>query len=75
MQVIIDFFSGVADLVVNLVNLLFAFIGDFISFLKLLTVLPNYFISFISWMPEEITSMLVILLSVVILYKILGREG
>lgn len=67
-MVIVDFFQTIIDFIVNLVQ-------DLIFVVQLLADvvlnIPNY----IGWLPTTCISMLVVGFSVVVIYKILGREG
>lgn len=75
MQAIVDFLSGIGNAIVSIFDFVIALFRDFITFLKLLTLVPSYLESFLSWIPSEFTVLLLLLFSVVILYKILGRDG
>lgn len=63
-----DFFTTVWEFVVNLVT-------DLLDMIKLVgetvTKIPSYF----SWLPEEVVISFVALFGIVVIYKILGREG
>lgn len=65
---IVDFIRGLIDFVVNLVQ-------DLIYVVQLLaeTVvkLPSYF----GWLPAGVVALLVTIFAIVVIYKILGREG
>lgn len=75
MQAIIDFFVGLFDIVVALVEFVISFIEDIIYVIQLtalfLKEIPNYF----AWLPTAFTSMLVLIFGIVVIYKVLGREG
>lgn len=75
MQAIIDFFKAIGDIIVAIIDFVVSFFGDLIYMIQLtgqfLAQIPAYF----SWLPGELVSMLVILFGVVVIYKILGREG
>lgn len=72
---IIDFLKGFADGVVAVFDFIIAFFKDFMQFLKLLATMPEKIAKWLSWIPPEIFALLGILFGIVILYKILGREG
>ena len=74
MQGIINFLSGIGDSIVTLFELLFSFLSDFVTFLKIISKLPDYLLPFFVWMPEELFFMIFMLIFIAILYKILGRD-
>lgn len=75
MSVIIDFFSGLFDTIANMVLYFINLLKDMVYVLKLLRTfvwkLPELFM----WLPGTLVAMLVVVFSIVIIYKILGREG
>ena len=75
MSAIIDFFSSIADGISAAFDFLIGIIQDLVYIVKLtakfLVSIPSYF----SWLPSEVFGILAIILSVVVIYKILGREG
>lgn len=75
MQSILDFFVGVYNTVSELVNYVIGFIGDLVYVVKLtgqfVANIPVYF----AWMPSAVVSVLISIFSVVVIYKVLGREG
>ena len=75
MQAITDFLSGIGDSIVNAWQFVLAFFRDFMQFLELLTKMPEILANVLSWIPGEIWISLYLLFNIVILYKILGREG
>lgn len=75
MQVIIDFFKGFADVATSLVDFVISTVQDIVYVVRLTaqTVLqiPNYF----AWLPGELVAIIVTIFAIVVIYKILGREG
>ena len=62
------FISAVVDFVIDLVEgLLYAveLMGQFVA------EIPNYF----NWLPESVVAILVTIFAVVVVYKMIGREG
>lgn len=72
---IIKFFTGIADAIAAGFGFLFSLIGDLVYLVQLtgkfLFQIPLYF----SWLPGELLAMLVLIFTIVVLYKVLGREG
>ena len=75
MQAIIDFFSGIADIISGAIDFVIGFFSDIVYMIKLtgkfLGQIPNYF----SWLPAEVLAVVVLIFTIVVLYKVLGREG
>lgn len=75
MQAVVDFLSGIGDVITSLFSFVIDFIGDLVYLVKLtgkfLSEIPNYF----SWLPAPVLAIVIIIFTVVVLYKILGREG
>ena len=68
LNTIVEFFSTVFDFVVD-------FVQDTLYVVKLtgefVLKIPDYF----SWLPAPVLALIVTAFSVVVIYKILGREG
>lgn len=66
-----SFFQTVGELIAYI----FGLIDDTVYVIKLLGKviirLPDLF----SWLPSQIVALLILILTVVVLYKVLGREG
>lgn len=75
MKTIINFLSLIGEFIVNLVDFVIGLFEDLVYMVQLLgkfiANLPFYF----SWLPEPLVSTLIIIFGVVVVYKILGREG
>lgn len=75
LQKIGDFLQGIWDAIITVIEFVVDFIKDIIYIVQLVgeTVLkiPEY----IGWLPTYITTSLVVLFAIVVIYKILGREG
>lgn len=75
----LDAITSAVDNIVEFLDTIWTFVKDFTSdtfeMIKLVgeTVarIPDYF----SWLPSEVAVALVALFGVVVIYKILGREG
>lgn len=68
LQTIADFFVAIFELVMSLVR-------DIIQMVKMLgdfvVKIPDYF----SWLPPAVVGLIVTIFGIVVIYKILGREG
>lgn len=75
MQVLIDFFSTIGNAIILIFEFIFSFFRDLVYIIKVtglfLYQIPVYF----SWLPSTLISSLVVLFGIVVIYKIMGREG
>ena len=75
MEALITFFRGITDVITGVISFIIDFFGDVVYMVQLLgqiaLQLPTYF----AWLPSQVLSSLVLVFTLVILYKILGREG
>lgn len=75
MDAVISFFKGIGQAITSAFDFVVSLVSDIVYLVqitgKFLTQLPSYF----SWMPAEISALLLVLFTIVVLYKILGREG
>ena len=75
MGAIIDFLKGFVDIISSIVNFFISTIMDLVYMIGLLgsmlTNLPAYF----GWIPSAIVSSILVIFSIVVIYKIIGREG
>ncbi|MBO5952632.1 MAG: hypothetical protein J6Q53_00680 [Oscillospiraceae bacterium] len=75
MKAIIDFFTGLFDIIDSLVDFVISFIQDIVYVIQLtasfVAQIPNYF----GWLPSAYLTIIISIFSVVVIYKVLGREG
>lgn len=75
MQAIVDAIEGIIETITSVIDFVIGFFQDIVYLVeitgKALLQIPIYF----AWMPGEMVALLVILFALVVLYKILGREG
>lgn len=75
MTALVDFFKGFADIVSSLVNFVIGIIQDLLYVIGLLGSLVIKIPDMIGWLPSACITLTVTLFSIVLIYKILGREG
>lgn len=75
MQAIVSFFEGIGNAIVTLVDFLVSIISDTVWMIKTLGTASYQALNMLNWLPEEFLGIIGIVLSVVLIYKILGREG
>lgn len=70
-----DFFLGLADVISSLIDFVISLIEDIVYVVKLcgsfVVKIPSYF----SWLPASVLALIITIFSIVVIYKILGREG
>lgn len=75
MQALLDFFSTLGSIITGLVDFVISIIKDIVFVIEVtasvLLRIPQYF----SWLPEALLATLTVVFSVVVIYKIIGREG
>lgn len=75
MQAIIDFFKSFAEIVSSLVDFVIGIVQDLLYVIQLLGSLIVKIPQMIGWLPSACITLVVTLFAVVLIYKILGREG
>ena len=70
-----DFFLGFADVISSLIDFVISLVEDIVYVVKLcgsfVVKIPDYF----SWLPASVLALIITIFSIVVIYKILGREG
>ena len=75
MSAIIDFLTGLGDLISSLFGFLFGIIQDLLYIVALLGSVIVKIPAMIGWLPSACITLTVTLFAVVLIYKLLGREG
>lgn len=75
LETIKDFFVSLADIVTGLIDFVIGFIEDLVYVVQLtgefVLKIPSYFV----WLPDVCVTLIVTIFGVVVIYKVLGREG
>ena len=65
---IVNFFQTLWDFIINIFN-------EIVYIIQLLanvvTNIPNYF----TWLPAPVLTLIILAISIVVIYKVMGREG
>lgn len=72
---IADVFNQILDFFKNVYDFIIGFIEDIIYIVKITAEAVSNIPSYFSWLPEAALALLVSIFAVVVIYKILGREG
>lgn len=75
MDAVVSFFTGLGNAIVSVFDFVISFFSDLIYVIQLLGKVVLSIPSYFSWMPGSISALLVTLFAIVVIYKILGREG
>lgn len=75
MRSLIKLIKNIGKIITTIVTFVISFFKDLVYVIELtgkfLAQLPSYF----SWLPTELLTILLVIFSIVVIYKILGREG
>lgn len=75
MGAIITFFEGIVDAITGAIDFLIGFIEDIVYIVKItgefVLEIPNY----LAWLPAPVLTIVVVVFGVVVIYKVMGREG
>lgn len=75
MGAIVKFFEGFADAITGAIDFLIGFIEDIVYIVKItgefVLQIPNY----LGWLPSSVLTIIVVVFGVVVIYKVMGREG
>lgn len=75
MDAIVSFFTGIGDFLVSVIDFVISFFSDIIYVIQLLGKVVFSIPSYFSWLPGGVSALLITLFAIVVIYKILGREG
>lgn len=75
MDAIVSFFTGLGNAIVSVFDFIISFFSDLIYVIQLLGKVVLSIPSYFSWLPGSVSALLVTLFAIVVIYKILGREG
>lgn len=75
MKAIVNFFEGIGAVILAVVEFVISLFSDLVWIINTLVWAVGEIPSLLSWIPGEILAILTITLSVVMIYKIMGREG
>lgn len=75
MDGLLAFFQGIGDTISSVVSFVISFFEDVVYIVqltgKMLAQIPSYF----SWIPAEFLALIITIFSIIVIYKITGREG
>lgn len=74
-QEVSNFINWFMETVSSLVNFLVSFVEDLVYVVDLTAKFVVKIPTYLNWLPSEVLSIIVICFGIVVVYKILGREG
>lgn len=75
MSGVVSVLQAIGNSIVSLVDFVISFFGDLIYMIQLLGKIVLQIPIYFSWLPPEILALVVLIFAIVVIYKILGREG
>ena len=75
MQAIFNWLQGFTEIIGSLVNFVIDIVSDLLYVITLLGSLLVKIPSMVGWLPSACITLVVTLFAVVLIYKIVGREG
>lgn len=75
MRSLIKLIKNIGKIITTVIDFVISFFQDVVYVVQLtgkfLAEIPNYF----SWLPGGLLTILIVIFSIVVIYKVLGREG
>lgn len=75
MQAIIDFFVTIGEVVTSIIDFVVKFFMDLVYIIGLLGQTIAALPAMIGWLPSACISLVIATFTIVVIYKIMGREG
>lgn len=75
MDALLEFFRGIGTAITSIFDFVIGLFQDLIYMIKLLGQVVFNIPSYFSWLPAGVLSLIVVVIGIVVIYKILGREG
>lgn len=72
---IIEALYGIFDFFKMLFDFVIGFFEDIVYIIRLTAAFVARIPSYFSWLPSEVVALVVSIFAVVVIYKVLGREG
>lgn len=75
LEKLVDFFLSMRDMILGLINFVVGTVEDLVYVVKLCGQFVLKIPQFFSWLPGSVVALIVTIFAVVVIYKVLGREG
>lgn len=70
-----EYIIGIGELLISIYDFVIGFFSDIVYVIKLTAAFVAKIPSYFSWLPAPVVTLIVSIFAVVVLYKVLGREG
>lgn len=74
MQIIVDFFTAIGDIITFVIDFVISLFEDIVFVVQLCAQFLANIGSYFSWLPAEAISLVTVMITVIIIYRIAGRE-
>lgn len=75
MKALVEFIKGIAEGVTAAIDFLFGIIEDLVYMVKLLGQFILDIPAYLSWLPAGVVAIFITIFGIVVIYKVIGREG
>lgn len=75
MNALLEFFKGIGTAITSVIDFVIGLFQDLVYMIKLLGQVVLNIPSYFSWIPSQVLTIIVVIISIVVIYKVLGREG
>lgn len=75
MKALIDLITGFVDGVTSIINFIINTLTDLVYMVTLVRDMAGNIPSYFGWLPSAVVTSLVMIVGIVFVYKIIGREG
>lgn len=75
LETIANFFTGIADVVTSLIDFVVGIVTDLVYVVTLCNEFVMKIPAYFAWLPSSVITVIVTIFAIVVIYKILGREG
>lgn len=75
MGALFDILSSIGNLIMSVVNFVISTIMDLLYIVQMLTGIMSNMPAYFGWLPSAVVTLLLSIISIAIIYKIIGRDG
>lgn len=75
MKALIDTLTGIGKAIMSAINFVVSTIQDLVYIVKMLTGVISDMPAYFGWLPSAIVTLLLSIISIAIIYKVIGRDG
>lgn len=75
LRTLVDFFLGLKNVITSLIEFVIGFISDLVYVVRLCGSFVLKIPTFFSWLPDVAITLIITIFGIVVIYKVIGREG